>query len=161
MALLRAAIGMVAAVGVAVAGVVPGDRLPPTTLRAWADAPLDLASLRGRVVVIDFWATWCAPCAAALPALDALARRHPDVVVVAASIDDDPAAADRFVAAHLPAPALTLARDPGGRVMNRLGAPGMPTLVVVDRDGVVKRVTAGWDAEHERALVREIAALSP
>jgi thiol-disulfide isomerase/thioredoxin len=161
MAVLRAALGAVALVGVAVAAVAPGERLPALALHTWDGAPLDVGTLRGRVVVIDFWATWCAPCAAALPALDALARRHPEVVVVAASIDDDPAAADRFVAAHLPAPALTLARDPGGRVMNGLGAPGMPTLVVVDREGVVRRVTAGWDAEHERALEREVAPPAP
>lgn len=161
MALLRVAAGVLAAVTVAVAGMAPGDRLPATTLRTWDGAMLDLATLRGRVVVIEFWATWCAPCAAALPALDALARRSAGVTVVAANIDDDPSAADRFVAERLPSPALTLVRDPGGRAMNRLGAPGMPAVVVVDRDGVVRWIAAGWDAGRARALEGEIAALSP
>jgi thiol-disulfide isomerase/thioredoxin len=127
-------------------GVGVGDRAPDFTLPDWQDRPVALADFRGRVVCLDFWASWCAPCKAALPALDALARRHADagLAVLAVDIDTDRAAAERFVAERLPDSAMTLLRDPGGDLMKRFGASGMPALYVLDRDGAVRAVESGY-----------------
>ena len=128
-------------------GVGVGDRPPDFTLRDWHDRPVALADLRGKVVCLDFWASWCAPCKAALPALDAIARGHADagLVVLAVDIDTDRAAAERFVAERLPDTAMTLLRDPGGDLFKRFGASGMPALYVLDRDGTVRAAESGYE----------------
>jgi cytochrome c biogenesis protein CcmG, thiol:disulfide interchange protein DsbE len=160
-ALLRAALAVLASVAVALATVDAGDPLPALRLMDWRGQPLALADLRGRVLCVELWATWCEPCREALPALDALARRHPGVAVVAVNVDADRTRAERFLAERLPAPALTLAADPDGALAARLGAPGMPTLWVVDRAGTVRLVASGWTPERRAqvdALVERLVA---
>lgn len=123
-----------------------GDPAPEVAVTDWQGASHPLAEFRGSVVAVDFWATWCTVCRQALPALDALAkRRGPDGLrVLAVSIDADRAAADAFVATRLPDPSVTLLHDPGSALMSRFGAEGMPALYVIDRDGVVRLVEAGY-----------------
>jgi thiol-disulfide isomerase/thioredoxin len=127
-------------------GVGVGDRAPDFTLRDWQDRPVALADFRGKVVCLDFWASWCTPCRAALPALDALARRHAEagLAVLAVDIDTDRAAAERFIAERVPSSAMTLLRDPGGDLFKRFGASGMPALYVIDREGRVRAVESGY-----------------
>jgi thiol-disulfide isomerase/thioredoxin len=129
------------------AAVGVGDEPPRLTLPDADGRPVALAEAgRGKVVLLDFWASWCAPCAAALPALDAIARRHADagLVVVAIGIDRDREQARRFLAERLPHPVMTLVYDPGGAAMARFGAAGMPALYLLDRAGVVRRMEAGY-----------------
>ena len=124
-----------------------GDAAPPFSLPDRAGERVALADLRGRVVCLDFWATWCATCKSALPALDALARRpgFEDVRFLAVNIDKDKELADRFVAEKLAGVKLTLLHDGGGALLARYGASGMPALYLIDRDGVVRHVEAGYD----------------
>ncbi|MFN8543579.1 MAG: TlpA disulfide reductase family protein [Candidatus Binatia bacterium] len=160
------AVGVALAIAVLVAGPARagrlrvGDRLPAFALRDWQGRPLAASSLRGRVVCLDFWATWCPTCTTALPALDAVARRHPEATVLAVGVDDRLADGDRFVATRLPAPALTLARDPGGDLLARLGADGMPALWVVDRDGIVRLAVAAYTPERLEEVERLLAELA-
>src|SRR5215470_2525184 len=76
-----------------------GDTMPPLTLPDWQGRPVNLADLRGKVVVIDFWASWCQPCRQALPDLNAMSRAHAaaGLVVVAINIDKNIGSADRFL----------------------------------------------------------------
>lgn len=124
-----------------------GDTLPAVTLSDWQGEPIKLEDLRGKVLILDFWASWCDVCRTALPELDALAQRHRDdpVVVVAINIDRDTARADQFLSDHLPRRHLMLLRDAEAQLMARFGAEGMPTLYVVDRDGIVRDVKAGYE----------------
>jgi thiol-disulfide isomerase/thioredoxin len=145
-----AALALVLAVsagGALADGVGAGDSAPAFTLPKAAGGELALADLRGRVVCLDFWATWCATCKAALPALDALARRKgfEDVRFLAVNIDHDGKLADRFVTERLADTRMTLLRDDGGALLARYGAEGMPALYVIDRDGVVRHVEAGYE----------------
>jgi thiol-disulfide isomerase/thioredoxin len=148
-------------------GLEVGERAPDVTLRDWHDRPVALADFHGKVVCIDFWASWCAPCKAALPALDAFARRHADagLAVLAVDIDTDRAAAERFIAERVPDSAMTLLRDPGGDLMKRFGASGMPALYVLDRAGTVRAVEAGYALgtldEIEQLLARLLAEPAP
>lgn len=152
---------LLAAAGPTPAGLRAGDRLPDVTLPDAEDRPVPLHRFAGRVLVVDFWATWCAPCKAALPALDALARRYRDagLTVVAVSVDRDPALARRFLEQLLPRTALVVLHDTDGAVLARVGAPGMPATVVVGRDGTIAAVTGGWDDADVVALERRIEAL--
>ena len=169
MALLRAlALVVLLAADAAAGGVRAGDPAPDFTLQDWEGKALSLSSLRGKVVCLDFWASWCATCRTALPALDALARRHAGgaLRVVAVDIDRDRAAADRFLAERLPrGPAVTLLHDPEATVLARYGAAGMPALYLVDRTGVVRLAEAGYDpsrlSEVERAIERLLEESPP
>jgi thiol-disulfide isomerase/thioredoxin len=110
--------------------------LPSLNLPLLAGGTWSSTSARGSVLVIDVWASWCKPCAKAFPKLDAFAASHPDVKVVAISIDEDLAAASDF-AASLRVPA---AHDANQSVTRApLGITRLPTLLVVDRDGIVRR----------------------
>lgn len=138
-----------------------GDPLPALELTGWTGAPVPASSLRGRVVALDFWATWCPVCRAALPALDAIGRRFEarGLTVVAISVDRDPATADRYLSERLPDHRLTLVRDTDQSVMSRLGAEGMPALFVVDRGGVVRIVEGGYEESSLPAIEARIEKL--
>ncbi len=111
--------------------------VPPDGLAAvW----MDLKSQRGHVVVVDFWATWCGPCLRALPKLDALARRYPDVTVMAINIDDATAARALWDERGYQ---MLLLQDDDGEVTERWGVTQIPHTVVIDRAGVVRHVARG------------------
>lgn len=129
-----------------------------------AERAVPSSELRGRVVVLAFWATWCEPCAIELPELAALADRYrgdPRVAlwwINAGRGDDTLALAQRFAAEqHV---ALPLAFD-GGGLASRLGFDGLPALAVLDADGVLRVVHRGYDRSEALAarLGDEIDAL--
>ena len=146
----------------AVGAVAPDPQLPA----------LDggLAPLRppdARLTIVNFWATWCAPCVAEMPSLDRLHRALPGqgLVVVGVSVDESEADVRDFVArAGLRFP---VRRDPGGRgVARAFGVEGYPTTFVIDAAGVVRERYLGparWDdpeaLDHFRGLLS--ASTSP
>ncbi len=136
-------------------GPRPGDPAP-----AYAAVRLDggdtvaLASLRGDVVLLNFWASWCKPCLAEIPALQALERVYADsgLRIVAVSIDKDRAAARRFVQAHRMTWRNLL--DDDGHVGRTFGvSPGAPKTVVIDGSGTVQ---AFWYGALDSAKVQRI-----
>jgi thiol-disulfide isomerase/thioredoxin len=154
--------GLALFAGVALgSGAGPGASFPSVTLEAFDGTTVRLDDLRGRVRIVDFWASWCEVCKEALPRLDALARRHAGsgLSVLAVSIDDDRAAAERWIAARLPAPALRLLRDPGGALLARLGGSTLPTLYVLDREGRIVAVESGYGEETLDAVAAEVERL--
>jgi thiol-disulfide isomerase/thioredoxin len=110
--------------------IEPGGRL---------GAPVALADLRGRIVLVDFWATWCGPCVQSLPALDRFSRAHPDAAVLSVNVDDPVAARAMFDEHHY---AMTLLADDGD-TSARYGVGSIPHLVLVDRAGIVRDVVRG------------------
>ena len=101
----------------------------------------DLSRLRGKVVVLNFWATWCGPCIEELPSLMELQRRMPDVAVVAISTDEDTAAYKRFLAEH--SIQLRTINDNAQRVNPMYGTFRYPETYVIDRNGVLRRKFIG------------------
>lgn len=122
-----------------------GDRkLAPTLVGpTLTDARLDVASLRGRVVVINFWASWCAPCRAETPQLVELAGKRPTVAFVGVDEKEDVSSARAFVRDF---------RVGYPSIVDKLGtlaahwpvAPGLPSTFVLDKDGrIAARFTGG------------------
>jgi peroxiredoxin len=124
-----------------------------------AGAPLRLSSLRGKVVLVDFWASWCEPCKKELPLLDKLAPRlHArGIEIVAVNIDDDKSKAADFVRSH--GLHLTVVSDPAKKIVGAWEPPKMPSSFVVDKAGVVRAVHGGFEPGDEAKLEAELTAL--
>jgi thiol-disulfide isomerase/thioredoxin len=144
------------------AGAV-GEPAPNCTLASLAGAvpaPGDLEALAGKVVWVDFWASWCPSCAESFPFLDQLDADFRDrgLVVLGVNLDRDPAEAREFLAEH-PAGFLQ-ASDPGaGRCPRAFGVAGMPSSYLIDRGGVVRLELRGFhpgEAREARALVEAL-----
>lgn len=142
--------------------VHPSPRaLPALEFVDGAGRARSLADFRGRVVVLNVWATWCVPCREEMPTLDALqaALGGPRLEVVALSIDRGGAAAvrdffDEFAIEHLEVYVDTAMRAPG-----RLAIPGLPATLVVDPRGrEVARLIgpADWNSPGMRAWLRDL-----
>jgi cytochrome c biogenesis protein CcmG, thiol:disulfide interchange protein DsbE len=118
------------------------------------DSRIKLSALRGHVVVLDFWASWCRPCAVQAGILSELLPRHPeDVVFVGVNTADNPARASEFAErSKLP----YIAVLDSGEVAEAYGASSLPTLVVIDASGrVVSAASRVMSAsELEAAIVR-------
>lgn len=134
-----------------------GKPLPALTLPRLAGAPslggaatVDLAALKGKVVVLDFWAPWCGPCKHEMPVLDRLAKRFgPDgVVVVGVLVDQDrDGARDVIKGLNLGYPQLDDAIR--GEASKLFSVHSLPTMVVIDRTGTVRSYRTGFAPEED------------
>lgn len=122
------------------------------------DGEIDLAALRGRVVLVDFWASWCAPCLRSLPAYETLRGEfaREDFEIVAVNVDEDPADAHAFL--RKVTLSFPLLRD-DGTLAGAWAPKTMPTSWLVDREGRIAHRHLGWregDLEDLRAQVRAL-----
>ena len=122
-----------------------GDPVPPFSLQTLDGKTLDIASLKGKVVLLDFWATWCGPCRQAMPELKALLQKNTGkpLVVVSVSADEDRKAPEEFARAN--GMTWIQAWDGQGKVIGGVfGASGLPSYVVIDADGRIAYLMKGW-----------------
>lgn len=133
---------------------------PDVTLRTLDGRPLALKELRGKVLLVNFWATWCLPCQWEMPLMEKLYQAYKDrgFVVVAISVDQQGAAVVKpFVESRkLTYPVLLDTRLEGAQ---QFGLKGIPATFLIDRDGLVKGVTYGpkeWDGKEARAVIESL-----
>jgi thiol-disulfide isomerase/thioredoxin len=115
-----------------------------------------LADLRGKAVLINFWASWCPPCLAEMPSLATLAQvvGPEQLVVLTVNFKESAATAQRFVART--ALTLPVLRDPDGLIARQWGANVFPTTVLLDAQGRVKQLVRGevdWTGREAEALL--------
>ncbi len=134
--------------------------VPSVTLPTLQGKPLSLGELRGKVVLVNFWATWCLPCQWEMPLMEKLyqAYKGRGFVVVAISLDQEGAPVVKpFVAEKkLTYPVLLDASHQGAR---QFGIVGLPATFLIGVDGFVKGVTYGpkeWDGPEARALIESL-----
>ena len=145
----------------AIVSAKPPTALPAATFHTLDGAPVSLSSYAGRIVVLNFWATWCVPCVAELPELDRLAAAG-GLAVLAVSADRAGAAAVRpFAASHHIAHA-TLLLDQGSEAVHALNVAGFPTTLIIGPDGKLRGTLEGpaaWSGAGPaiRALAAEPA----
>jgi thiol-disulfide isomerase/thioredoxin len=137
--------------------------LPELAFRDPAGNVATLAGLRGRVVVLNVWATWCAPCRDEMPSLDRLQGLFDParVLVLALSVDRGDDAKPRAFLAEIGATRLGLWRDPAAKAPRTLKLPGLPATIVVDRAGRQAARHLGieqWDRPEIVALLEHLAA---
>ncbi|MBT0960302.1 TlpA family protein disulfide reductase [Denitromonas iodatirespirans] len=134
-------------------------QLPEIRFEDGDGAPRTLADFHGRVVLLNLWATWCVPCRKEMPSLDRLQATlgGPGFEVVALSIDNSTQAVRDFYREY-GIGRLAIYIDPSTRVTDTLGAVGIPTTVLVDRDGRERWRRVGpaeWDAPEMVEQLRE------
>lgn len=117
-----------------------GERAPDFTVEVIDGGSFTLSESRGRPVVLNFWASWCAPCRAEIPAISAFALAHPDVQVIGVSVEDAESAARGFAAEIKASYPLALGTQHVEDAYPRLG---LPATYVIDRDGVVMDIING------------------
>ncbi len=146
--------------------VVPPEAQPaPDTAFTAADGqPTTLAASNGKVRLVNFWATWCAPCRQEMPSLEALARERGGAdlaVLTIATGRNTPDAIERF-RAETGISALPNALDPRGDLARAMSVPGLPVTVLLDRQGnEVARLLGGadWNGPEARAVLDYLASL--
>jgi thiol-disulfide isomerase/thioredoxin len=118
---------------------------------------LTLSALRGKPVVLDFWATWCGPCQMTAPIVNSVSQRYRDkgLVVVGVNVDDDTFPVERFVRKkNLTFP---IVWDEGKSISRDYGASTLPTLIVVSKEGKIVAVRHGVTSESDLdALVKRV-----
>ncbi len=122
---------------------------PPLALSAVTGETFELGALKGKVVLINFWATWCPPCRAEMPALEAVHRAYRDAGLVVLAVDqmEDAASVQAFGAQlNLSYPLLL---DPDGTANRRYQVRALPTTFFVDREGIIRDVTVGGPMSRE------------
>jgi thioredoxin-like negative regulator of GroEL len=122
------------------------ERFAPEFRTVLADGQdISLEGLKGKVVLLDFWATWCGPCRDALPELKALIRKYGEknFVLLSVSVDEDDAAWRRFLQKN----AMTWPQCRDQALTRLFGVSAFPTYIVLDAEGVVRQQTDGTD-EH-------------
>ena len=148
----------------AVAGQSPVGGLPAdASLSAHAGKNTHLSDFKGKVVVLNFWATWCPPCVEEAPALNHLQQRIASRggVIIGVSIDDDPAKYEKFLKDFgVPFPTW---RDPSAKVMHDYGTVMIPETYIIDRHGRIARKIIGpqrWDSPELTAYFDYLLAQS-
>lgn len=128
-----------------------------TNVTPLSGAPLSLASLRGKVVILDFWASWCGPCRAIAPRLSALKDRLGAQGLVIVGITTDPAE-QAAVFAERHAMRYPVVVDKDGDTSRTYNVTALPTLIIVDKQGVVRDVVVGFGPDELEVSVRKLLA---
>ena len=146
----------------ALAGMAAMIAVPAPAMATEADGSLDLSKYHGKVVYVDFWASWCAPCRQSFAFLNQLRafNSDKDLVIITVNLDRDRKAAAHFL--EVVGTRLPVIYDPKGAIATRFKVQTMPTSVLIDRDGHQRFVHHGYFdsktneySQHVSSLVAE------
>lgn len=121
--------------------------------------PVGLGDYVGKVVYIDFWASWCAPCRKSLPLYESLKKSLPasEIVIVAINLDEEADPALEFLEKY--PVSYTVLHDPEGDTAKRWRIPAMPSSFLLGRDHRVVKAWAGFKSSHLEEIEREVHSL--
>ena len=122
-------------------------------------APLDLSQYKGKVVYLDFWASWCTPCHLSFPWMNEMLASYgvEGLAVIAVDLDRDRHAADDFLAENKGA--LQIVYDPKGDIARQFNFKDMPTAILIGRDGHVRAAHSGFNTSQESVYLADVAHL--
>lgn len=130
---------------------------PIATADSTANVDLDLSEYRGKVIVVDFWASWCVPCRRSFPWLNAMSEKYAEdgLVVIGVNVDQEAGSAAEFLQKY---PAnFEIEYDQSGSLARKFGVQAMPSSFVIGRDGQTKAHHLGFKVkrqdEYEAAIV--------
>ena len=154
-----ASVAFVVVAGSASSAIAPTTPAPDFSLHAMSGPNMRLKDQRGRVVMVNFWATWCAPCRQEMPHLNHLYQKYRSsgFVLLGVNVDEDSSkAADVVAKLGITFPVLL---DADKRVSKLYDLSTMPSTVLIDRDGKVRYVHRGYLAGYEDAYEKQIREL--
>jgi thiol-disulfide isomerase/thioredoxin len=143
----------------AVAPLASGAPAPAFQLGSADGKPVDLAGLRGKVVLINFWASWCGPCRKEMPILEQLNRQYraKGLALIGINVEPDSRAALQWLKAT--PVSFPILFDTDSRVSKLYQVAGMPNTVIIDRKGTVRYVHRGYQAGAENEYLDRIRQL--
>jgi thiol-disulfide isomerase/thioredoxin len=131
---------------------------PPVALATLSGSRFDLARSRGRLVFLDFWATWCDPCRASIPLVQHFKRTHPGIDVVSVDVGEPEGLVRPFAAQFKMG---DVALDPDQTVAHAFGVTGYPTMFAIDATGRVRASWVGFNPDIEREMSGIAARYGP
>lgn len=136
-----------------------GQAAPAFRLPSLAGRATTLRSLRGKVVFLDFWASWCVPCRQEFPVLQRLSERYRErgLRVIGVTVDQEASNARAFV--ERAGARFLILHDANRAVAERYAPPSMPTSYVIDREGILRHINRGFEASDDAKFERQIRAL--
>jgi cytochrome c biogenesis protein CcmG, thiol:disulfide interchange protein DsbE len=157
----RVAAAILAGTVLGAAAVAPGDPAPAFALATAAGETVALDKLKGRVVYVDFWASWCGPCRHSFPWMNELQQKYGPAgfTVVGVNVDKRRPDAERFLQ-QTPA-TFTIVYDAAGKTPEAYGVKGMPSSYLVDASGKIVAVESGFRDEQKGELEARIRTLVP
>lgn len=157
-AMVRALRGVVLGLGVVAGSVLALEKGAPAPdfALSGAEQTISLAQYRGKVVYLDFWASWCGPCRQSFPWMNAMQAKYggQGLQVLAINLDVKPADAQKFLSVN-PA-SFAVAYDPQGQTPRRYGVKSMPSSFLIDRNGRIHALQRGFEPEEGAALEQQI-----
>jgi thiol-disulfide isomerase/thioredoxin len=143
----------------AVAAVREGEAPPPIGLSDTNGAPVDLQSLKGKVVLVDFWASWCGPCREEMPVLESLHEKYAEdgLVIVGVNIDRNPKKMRNFLKGS--PVSFRIVSDRRLEVAGRYEPAAMPSSYFIDKQGKVRHVHEGFRKEDASQIESRLKAL--
>ncbi len=133
------------------------DKRAPDFTVSDGTTTVHLASYRGKVVLLNFWATWCAPCVAETPSLQQLHHDMPGLQIIGVSVDDDPSAYKQFI--HERHIEFTTVLNPSASVPTLFHTDMWPETYVINRKGIIVRKFIGaqdWSDPEIRAYLKSL-----
>jgi cytochrome c biogenesis protein CcmG/thiol:disulfide interchange protein DsbE len=134
----------------------PAAAAPAPSAGQGGASPVDLSAYKGKVVYLDFWASWCVPCRESFPWMNDMQRQYASqgLVIVAVNLDQVHDDAETFLQKYQPE--FTVRFDPAGHLAQDFKVRGMPTSALLGRDGKVLLVHEGFRSKDEDTLEQSI-----
>ncbi len=122
---------------------------------------VQLSDYKGKVVLLDIWASWCGPCQEEMPFLMDTYKQYNDqgLVILAVNIDNDVQNVQKFISRLEAPPAFPIILDKDSKIPPLYQVKGMPTTVLIDRNGLIRYQHKGFKSEKKDAYLKEINAL--
>lgn len=142
-----------------------GDSIPACALTPIGDTQrYNLQQFQGKVMYVDFWASWCGPCAKSFPFLNEINGKFQDrgLKIIGVNLDENPSDAQAFLAKY-PA-SFTVVADAGEQCAQTFAVKAMPSSYIIDKKGIIRHVQLGFrtgEAKELEALLEQLLAEAP